>query len=249
MSQILNRKNKADLAYRLTEATDKGKELPAIVFLGGFQSDMEGTKAHFLEQLCKEKGQAFLRFDYRAHGISEGDMKEFTIEGAFEDTQDIVEHCFPGQSVFLVGSSMGGWVSLLFAKHNPEKTYALIGLAPAPDFTTWIEEKLSQSQKEELEHQGYLEQPNDYGDPYIISKALLENGRQHLLLESDIPISCPVRLIHGKQDSDMPWEISNKIAEKLTSTDVKVTFIDDADHRLSSPEELEVLKTHIEALL
>lgn len=249
MVQYLKRDNKPDLAYVEIDALSAPQDQPTIMFLGGFRSDMEGTKAIFLENLCKEKGLAYLRFDYSGHGISKGKFEEGCIGDWAKDAADILAYCVKGP-VVLVGSSMGGWISLLLALAKPDQVKALVGLASAPDFTKIMEKRMSEEQRQALEEDGYFALENDYSDePYIITKRLIDDGRDQSLLDGDIDIQCPVRLIQGKKDVDVAWETADIIKNAVTHDDVEVILLDDADHRLSSPEELQILKIVLEKLL
>lgn len=237
--QFLKRENLPALAYHKSEGS---AEKPAIVFLGGFRSDMEGTKALYLEEQCKAAGYCYVRFDYRGHGQSEGVFEEACISDWLADTLDILNHCTSGKIV-LVGSSMGGWLSLLAALKIAERVQTIIGLAAAPDFTTWMERDMTPKQKAEMMEKGAIDLPNDYSDePYIITRKLIEDGRENCLLNDDIDLNMPVRLIQGKKDADVPWEVAEQIKNAITGKDVQTIYIEEADHRLSSPEELEVLK-------
>ncbi len=249
MVEFLKRDNAPDLAYVKTEAAVSSKHLPTIMFLGGFRSDMEGTKAIFLEKKCKERGQAYIRFDYRGHGKSKGKFEEACMSDWVQDAQDILKACTSGP-VMLVGSSMGGWVSLLMTIKNPEHIHSIVGLAAAPDFTTWIEEGMSKDQKEHMVAHGFFELENDYdGTPYVITKKLIEDGRKNSLLEGDIVIERPVRLIQGQKDSDVAWQTAQRIKEAITGHDVEVILLEEADHRLSAPAQLAVLDKVITGLL
>lgn len=237
MMQFLERENAPHLAYIATSATEESAKLPTVMFLGGFRSDMEGTKATYFEAQCKSRGQAYIRFDYRGHGSAKGKFEEACIGEWAQDAIDILDHCTSGP-VLLVGSSMGGWISLLVAQQRAERICGIVGLAAAPDFTTWMEDAMSAEQKQELENKGFFELPNDYDAPYIITKKLIEDGRNNALLGNEININVPVRLVQGKKDADVPWETAGRIKDALTSDDVDVILIEDADHRLSSPNQL-----------
>ena len=240
MPEFLIRDDAPDLAYIKTEATPEMAGAPAIMFLGGFRSDMEGTKAIYFEKTCKERGQAYIRFDYRGHGQSKGKFEEACIGEWTQDALDILERCTSGP-VILVGSSMGGWIALLIALQQAEHVQAIIGLATAPDFTKWMEAGMSEDQKEFLRVQGYFELLNDYGNPYIITQKLLEDGRRHSLLDGTININIPVRLIQGMKDADVEWQTAHRIKNAVSGTDVQVFLLEDADHRLSSPKQLEMI--------
>ena len=245
----LEREKASNLAYVKYNAVEGAADLPTIMFLGGFRSDMEGTKALYLEEKCKERGQNFIRFDYSGHGASEGKFEEGCIGDWAADALDIFDQLTQGP-VMLVGSSMGGWISLLIGLKRSKRVHSIIGLAAAPDFTKIMEERMDDEQKALLNSQGYFELPNDYSDdPYIITKRLIDDGRDQCLLNKAIDITVPVRLIQGKKDVDVQWETANKIKDCLVSDDVEVILLDDADHRLSSPDELQCLNETVEALL
>jgi len=237
--QFLERDGLPNLAYVRHEGD---AERPMVVFLGGFRSDMEGTKAIFLENECKKAGLGYLRFDYRGHGMSEGKFEDACIGEWLQDVLDILDACTSGK-VILVGSSMGGWLSLLTATKDLGRVQAMVGLAAAPDFTTWMERDMTDAQTKIMMEKGYVEIPNEYSDePYLITRKLIEDGRNHCLLNAPIDLDIPVRLIQGKKDADVPWEVAEQIKQAITGKDAQVIYIEEADHRLSKPEELEVLK-------
>ena len=245
MVKYLKQEEKPALAYIDSE----GEKSPTVMFLGGFRSDMEGTKATFLESKCLENGNSFIRFDYSGHGISEGNFEEGCISDWADDALRIFDSVTDGP-VILVGSSMGGWISLLLALKRPERVHAIIGLAAAPDFTKIMEKKMTEAQKGELNEKGFFALDNDYSDePYVITKKLIDDGREQCLLDKAIKVSCPVRLIQGKKDTDVHWETADKISQQLTSDDVQVILLDEADHRLSAPEELNVLHETLNSLI
>ena len=248
MVEFLKRDNAPDLAYVSLESTDKGENLPTLMFLGGFRSDMEGTKALFLEEKCRARGQAFIRFDYRGHGVSEGKFEEACISDWTQDAKDILEHCTKGP-VMLVGSSMGGWISLLLALQRPDRIHSFIGLAAAPDFTKIMEAMMSDEQKNALENKGYFDLPNDYDTPYIITKKLIEDGRQNCLLDKNLKINIPIRLIQGMKDTDVEWQTAHRIKNSILNDDAEVILLENADHRLSTPEDLEILDKTVQSLL
>lgn len=244
--KYLKRQNLPDLAYCLYQGDDSEMQTP-IVFLGGFRSDMQGTKALFLEEYCKKIGRPFLRFDYSGHGQSKGEFEDFCVSDWSNDSKDIIEHNFD-RPVLLVGSSMGGWISLVLAQNKPKLIAGFIGLAAAPDFTFWIEEKMSAQQKEMLNHQGYFDLDNDYGKAYKITSKLLKDGRYNQILDKKIEVVFPIHLIQGKQDADVPWQTAQKIKESLPHSSAKITYIEDGDHRLSSPNALEILRNIIKTM-
>lgn len=240
------------LAYRRRRASGEGAKRPGIVFLGGFRSDMTGAKASMLDQFCHARGLGFLRFDYSGHGASSGDFRDGTISRWFADSLTAFDRLTEGPQI-LVGSSMGGWIMLLLALARPERIQGLVGLAPAPDFTEeLIWRSLPDSAREKLLRDGKLEQPSDYSpEPTVITRALIEDGRKHLLLGDaiPIPIPIPVRLLHGLSDRDVPHTISLRLQQRLAAEDVVVHLIKDGDHRLSRPQDLARLGTAVEELI
>ncbi len=240
----LDRGDGVALAWR--RRTGRG---PGVVFLGGFNSDMTGTKAEDLSAFCAETGRAFLRFDYSGHGASGGRFVDGTIGRWAADAAAVLDALTTGPQV-LVGSSMGGWIALLLAARlRPQRVAALIGIAAAPDFTRRMTETLSPEAREAIDRDGVWHRPSAYGDPYPITRALLEDGRNHLLLGAPIPVTVPVRLLHGQQDPDVPWELSLKVAAAIAGPDVQVTLVKDGDHRLSRPQDLALLRRSLAALL
>lgn len=242
---ILTREDGATIAYR--RRAGRG---PGIVFLGGFMSDMTGTKAAALDRFCAARGQAYLRFDYFAHGASSGDFKDATVGRWKDDALAVLDRLTEGPQV-LVGSSIGGWVMVLTALARPARVRALVGIAAAPDATEdlmWPE--LTQDQREAMRRDGFVRLPSQYSaEGYVYTLKLIEDGRKHLVLRAPIPLACPVRLLHGMADPDVPWRTSLDLAAKLDSTDVEVTLIKDGDHRLSSEANLALLTRTVEALL
>jgi pimeloyl-ACP methyl ester carboxylesterase len=222
---------------------------PTVVFLPGFGSDMQGEKATALAAFCESRGQAMLRFDYSGHGISGGAFADGTISRWRDDALRVVDRLTKGP-VVLVGSSMGGWIALLVALARPERVAGLVGIAAAPDFTQLlIWPGLSFAQRAALMERGRLDLPGRYGAAQVITRALIEDGRTHLVLGGPIPLSCPVRLLHGQRDVDVPWELALRTAEHMAGDDVELTLIKDGDHRLSRPRDLDVLRRTLEPLL
>lgn len=214
-------------------------EGPGLVFLGGFMSDMSGSKATAIEQHAKAKGLSFTRFDYSGHGVSDGQFKDGTISRWHQDSLAILDQVAEGPQI-LIGSSMGGWLALLCALSRPEQIKALILIAPAPDFTERLMwPGFSEEEKESLTTKGYIEQPSDYGDePYIITKALIDDGKNNLLLDHAIPLDIPIRILHGMCDIDVPWRLSIDLIDALTSQDATFTLVKNGDHRLSEPDDI-----------
>ncbi len=224
--------------------------LPGVIFLGGFQSNMQGTKALALEQYCMERNHSFLRFDYRGHGESSGDFLEWSIGEWLDDAIDVFDHLTKGPQI-LIGSSMGAWIMLHLALRRKQRIQALIGVASAPDFTQKLMwDIFSEQQKEDLRKNGFVEMPNDYDDQhYRITKKLIDNGKKYLLLDKKIDLECPVRLIHGVKDKDVPWSFSTCLSENITSKDVEVILLENGDHRLSDPLSLDRITETLGQLL
>jgi len=240
--QILARESDgATIAYHKTEG-----KTPGVVFCTGFMSDMDGGKALALEAYCKDRGQSFLRFDYTGHGQSSGDFEDGTIGQWSDDAVYAIDQLTEGPQV-VVGSSMGGWVMMRTALARPEKVGGLVGIAPAPDFTVgFYETEITEAQRTELHEKGVLYIESEYGpDPTPFTLKLIEDGKNQLVLNSPpVPITCPVRLLHGMGDPDVPWRLSLEIAEKLAAEDVVTTLIKDGDHRLSRDQDIDrLLKT------
>jgi pimeloyl-ACP methyl ester carboxylesterase len=222
---------------------------PTIVFLPGFRSDMTGDKATALAGFCAEHGQAMLRFDYSGHGASGGRFEDGTIGRWADDALAVIDGQTDGKLI-LVGSSMGGWIALLAAIARRDRVAALIGIAAAPDFTEALMwQAMTFEQRATIMRDGVLHVPSEYGDPYPITRILIEDGRTRLLLNDPIALDCPVRLLHGQCDPDVPWEMALRTAEELTSSDVQVTLVKDGDHRLSRPQDLALLTRTLAALL
>lgn len=212
---------------------------PTVVFLGGFRSDMTGTKAVALEAWAENRGQAFLRFDYLGHGQSSGRFEDGTIGRWLDDSLAAIDQLTTDKLV-LVGSSMGGWLSLLAARARPERLAGLVLIAAAPDFTERMLLKgLSAEDRATLQRDGRLERPSQYSpEPLVFTWKLIEEGRNHLLLDKPLSLPCPVRLLHGQTDPDVPWEYSLQIAQHLDAPEVITTFIKGGDHRLSTPADI-----------
>jgi pimeloyl-ACP methyl ester carboxylesterase len=239
---FLELKDSNRLAYFHTTGNIK---VPAILFLGGFMSDMNGTKAIALEQFCKAKGYSYMRFDYFGHGQSTGTFTQGTIGTWKNNVLTMIDH-LGNQPVIIVGSSMGAWLMFLAAQERKQKIAALIGIASAPDFTeNLIWDLMNEDERQQLLENGLFEQHSPYNqNPYPISKTLIEEGRNHLILPSDIAISCPVRLLHGMKDDDVPYNLSISLVQKIQSQDVQLQLIKDSDHRMSSDSDIRLI-THV----
>ncbi len=217
----------------------------------GFMSDMTGSKAVALEDLCKARGQAYLRFDYRGHGASSQAFKDGCIGDWADDALQVLDRLTEGPQV-LVGSSMGGWIMLLTALARPQRIAGLVGIAPAPDFTeNLIWSELTALQRKELWEAGQIEIASDYGDqPYVITRRLIEDGKNHLLLDkAPLPIRVPLRIIQGMEDQDVPWDTALMIQDAVESLDVDVTLVKKGGHRLSEPADLARLTQILATLL
>ncbi len=222
---------------------------PGIVFCPGFNSDMRGTKAEALLRWCRERGRACLRFDYRGHGESGGRFEDCTLGDWYADLLQILATVAGGPRV-LVGSSMGGWLALLAARARPQQVVALQLIAPAPNFTERLLQRLSDIQRASLRVSGHCEVASEYdSEPYRISQALIEESRRHYLDSPRIDITAPVRIIHGQLDETVPWQVSLNLAEQLRSDDIELQLVKSGDHRLSEAEDIVRMLTQLELLL
>lgn len=239
-------------ARRIAVRIREGKS-PGLFWLGGFKSDMKGTKAVALDEHAAKNGRAFIRFDYSGHGESGGAFEQGTISQWLEESLAVFQNRAKGPQI-VVGSSMGGWMALLLARALADgpslarraKLAGLVLIAPAPDFTEELMWKnFSEDVRREIDTKGQWERPSAYGDaPYPITKRLIEDGRKHLLLNKPIQLNCPVRILQGVQDPDVPWQHAMKLVSCLAQDDVTMTLVKDGDHRLSRPEDIErLLKT------
>jgi pimeloyl-ACP methyl ester carboxylesterase len=217
---------------------------PGLFWLGGFHSDMQGTKAVALDTWAAEQGRACVRFDYSGHGESGGAFIDGTIGRWLEESVAVFGRFCAGPQV-VVGSSMGGWIALLLAREMARRQASratlagLVLIAPAPDFTEELMWKgFSPQVRAEIESHGVWLRPSDYGEPYPITRTLIEEGRNHLLLGSSIDVGCPVRILQGAQDPDVPWKHAFALAHRLPVDDVVLTMIQDGDHRLSRPQDI-----------
>ncbi|MBM3569438.1 MAG: alpha/beta hydrolase [Alphaproteobacteria bacterium] len=219
------------------------------MFLGGFKSDMTGTKALALDAHCRARGRAFVRFDYFGHGASSGDFVRGTIGRWLEDACAVLDEAAAGPQV-LVGSSMGGWIAQLLALARPERVKGLVLVAAATDFTERLMwDGFGAEARATLLRERVYRRPSAYAeDPYPITLELIEEGRHHLLLDRKLRLGVPVRLLHGMKDPDVPWRWSLKLAEHLEDDDVRVTLIKDGDHRLSRPADIARLCEQVEEL-
>lgn len=245
---FLNRPNGETIAYHKTE----GQREPGVIWLGGFKSDMGGTKALALEAWAHQNKQPYVRFDYFGHGQSSGRFEQGTVTGWRDDALAVLDELTEGKQI-LVGSSMGGWMSLLATLARPERVAGLVLIAPAPDFTQVMWEGFSDDIRARLTAgQSYARASAYDEDPYVITPDLIEDGKDHLLLHTDIKIDVPVRILHGMQDPDVPWQRTLQLIDKLSCGDVVISFVKDGDHRLSRKQDIarltQTLDTLIEAL-
>lgn len=248
MSEIqgfLDRPDGERLAWRKVEGAG-----PTVVWLGGFKSDMTGTKADALADWARASGRAFVRFDYFGHGVSSGDFARGTITRWREDAIAVVNDLTAGPLV-LVGSSMGGWIACLVALALADRVQGMVLIAPAPDFTeTLMRPAIPPEGRAALDAEGVWLRPSDYGDPYPITRGLLEDGaRWSILGGAPIPISVPVRILQGGEDPDVPWRHALELANGLKGDDVVFTLIKDGDHRLSRPRDIARLVLAVEELV
>lgn len=230
----LTRSDGETLAWRKVEGHG-----PTVIWLGGFHSDMTGTKAEALAKLALSQGRSFLRFDYLGHGQSSGDFRQGTISRWREDCLTVIDQLTQGPLV-LVGSSMGGWLACLVALACPERVKAMVLVAPAADFTeALMEPELSPEAKAAIAADGEWIRPSLYdGDGYPVTRRLLEDGRNWSILQGPVAVTVPVRILQGGQDPDVPWSHALKLAQALTSQDLVFSLIKDGDHRLSRPQDI-----------
>jgi alpha-beta hydrolase superfamily lysophospholipase len=253
--EFINAEDGIPLAYVATPAARAGAG-PGVVFLGGFMSDMTGQKATVLEDWARATGRAFLRLDYSGHGMSGGAFRNGTIGRWLSDAVTVIRHASAtvsglGGDLVLVGSSMGGWIAVLAAMEIVgQKVAGIVTIAAAADFTDdLLPMRLGPDTLATIEAEGVFEAPSQYSDqPYVITRDLLEDGRNHLVLSGPIALDIPARLIHGTADPDVPWTQSKKLMGALTSRDVELILVKDGDHRLSEPHDLDRLIRVVERL-
>ncbi|MDB6179682.1 alpha/beta hydrolase [Paracoccus sp. Z330] len=245
MAQFLDTASGRRIAYHRHEGQD-----PGIVFLGGFKSDMTGTKAVHLEAWARKNGRSFLRFDYSGHGESSGDFEAGCIGDWAEDARDAISALTTGPQL-LVGSSMGGWIGLLLARDMADRVAGLVTIAAAPDFTEqgfWA--GFSEVERAKIIDEGRLETPSEYSDsPYVITRRLIEEGRSNLVMNRPLPLPFPVRLLQGTNDDDVPVGWALDLLNHAQGDDIRLTLVKDADHRFSSPECLHLIETAIDDVL
>ena len=229
------------IAYRLTPGSG-----PALVFLPGYMSDMAGGKATALFDWAQEQGHACLLLDYSGCGESAGDFADGTLSRWREEVLALIDACLPEQQIVLIGSSMGGWLMLLVGRMLGNRLAGLVGIAAAPDFTRW---GTTEADKARLAAGETVYEDNPYGpEPTPTHAGFWQDGEQSLQLESDIPITCPVRLLHGQNDADVPWHVALRLAERLRSPDVQVNLVKDGEHRFSRESDIDLMLRTIAAL-
>lgn len=242
----LQRAGLPDLAYQW-QVGDADR--PIVMFLHGFRSDMTGSKAEYLAEYCATHNLAYIRFDARGHGKSQGRFEDGTIGEWLDDALAIFD-ALVNRPVILVGSSMGGWLAVLLARQRAEKIHGIIGIAAAPDFMedlVWA--GLSSEQRAELARNGIVYEESAYSDtPNCVTTRMIEEARNHLVLRSAIDLTCPVRLLQGMRDPDVPYPVAIRLAEALESQDVEILLIKDGDHRLSRDSDLALLGRAVEGL-
>ncbi|MBF9035542.1 alpha/beta fold hydrolase [Rhodobacterales bacterium HKCCE2091] len=244
MTDFLTTATGRRIAYDRTEGAG-----PGVVFLGGFKSDKEGTKALHLEAWAKATGRAFLRFDYSGHGQSSEAFTDGCIGDWADDAAAAIEALTEGPQV-LVGSSMGGWISLLTAKRMPGRLAGLVTIAAAPDFTEdsmWA--GFSDAQKAEMASTGRVALPSEYGEDYIITRKLIEEGRRHLVLRSPLRIGVPFRMLHGTADADVALSVALRLLAHVEGPDIRLDLVKDADHRFSDERCLALITGRVEEVL
>ncbi len=236
------------LAYRRSLGDGAGAARPGVIFLGGLRSDMTGAKAEALHEWAAREGRAFLRFDYSGHGASSGRFEEGSIADWAEDAFAALSMLTAGPQI-LVGSSMGGWVSLILARKAPERVAAFVGIAAAPDFTASLAAEMDDAARKEMAETGVWSRPSEYSDePYPIGRRLIEEGPESYVLDRPLRLACPVRLFQGTADEDVPQEVALRLLAHLESPDARLTLVKGADHRFSGPAELALLIETVAAL-
>ncbi len=241
---------KANGGERLAFVKTPGNS-PTVVFMGGYRSSMSGLKARAMERFCVSRELGFLRFDYRGHGSSNGRFEDSTMTEWLADARTVVTELTRGPLV-LVGSSMGGWLALHLARELRSRVIGLLGIAAAPDFTVNVlEPELTVIERRCLDERGWMQRPSQYtGEPPIVfTRKLLDDARSLLVMNSPLNIHCPVELVHGMCDEDIPWQTATRLADRLQSTDVGIRLLKSGGHRLSNPTELEQIGRSLDELL
>ena len=244
MPDFLTTSSGRRIAYEKTAG-----DAPGVVFLGGFVSDMQGTKATRLQAWAKAAGRAFLRFDYSGHGQSSGAFSDGCIGDWVQDAAAVIKTVTDGKQV-LVGSSMGGWISLILATEMLEKISGIVGISTAADFTEdgfW--DGFSENQRQDLHKFGQVAMPSDYGEPYIITRRLIEDGRRHLVLRRPLSLPFPVRLLHGTDDTSVKQSVPLRILAHARGDDIRLTLVKGADHSFSTPDCLTLIESALQQVI
>lgn len=215
--------------------------LPGVIFLHGFRSDRHGTKAEDLAAWCAETGRAFLRFDLAGHGDSGGAVEDFGIGDWLDDSRELIDALAPGPQV-LVGSSLGGWLALLLAREDPRRWSGLVTIAAAPDFTTRMQSAFTAADRAQLQRHGLITRPSAYGDDYVFSQRLFDQGDEHRLFAAPLLLTMPVRLLQGTADEDVPASDARALHEHADGPDIQLRMVEGADHRFSAPEHLQMIR-------
>lgn len=222
---------------------------PGVVFLGGFKSDMTGTKAVFLEGWARARGQAFLRLDYSGHGASGGAFEDGCIGDWADDAAAVIDAVTVGPQV-LVGSSMGGWIALLLARARADRVAGVVGIAAAPDFTVDVEASMTPAEHAAMARDGRIVQASEYADqPYVFTRKLIEDGRAQQVLNAALHLPFPVRLLQGTADTDVLPAVALRVLGHITGDDVRLTLVKDADHRFSTPDCLALIGQTVAGVL
>ncbi|WP_299815935.1 alpha/beta hydrolase [uncultured Jannaschia sp.] len=243
MTQTITRAGHS-LAYHATPGRG-----PGVVFLGGLRSDMSGTKAVALEEWARASGRAFLRLDYSGHGASGGTFEGGSIGDWCADALAVIEAATEGPQV-LVGSSMGGWIALLVARDRPERVAGLVTIAAAPDFTEdgyWA--GFTEKERLALMTHGRVAVPSEYGEPFVITRHLIEEARDRLVLRTPLELGMPVRMLQGTADDAVPVETATRLIAHASGGDIRLTLVKGADHRFSGPEELALIREAVTEVL
>lgn len=219
--------------------------LPGVVFIHGFRSDRNGTKALDLEAWCRETGRGMLRFDLPGHGDSDGAVEEFGITDWLDDAREIIDAEAPGLQV-LVGSSLGGWLALLLARENPRRWSGLVTIAAAPDFTSRMQQGMSEAERDALAEGGRITRPSQYGEDYVFSRRLFDQGGENRIFDFPLLLTMPVRMLQGRRDDEVPVSEATALRDHAEGPDIQLTVVDDADHRFSSPNQLALIRAAVD---
>jgi pimeloyl-ACP methyl ester carboxylesterase len=239
---FLNQPNGMRLAYRQVKGDG-----PTVIWCGGLKSDMLGSKAEFLAQWAQQNKRDYIRFDYFGHGESDGDFTDGTISQWAADILTIIDTLCDGKAI-LIGSSMGGWASLLAAIDRKDRVAAMVLINPAPDFTEKLTRaKWGEAEEKALAEQGVVYEPSGYDEPYAYSKVLMEDGKARQILDAPIALSCPIRILQGAEDSVVPPDHSRLIIDAVQSEDVTYILVKGGDHSLSREQDLKLLAENLES--